>query len=348
MFKNTSSFVPARLIDEAGVVHLGEFVRSVREVNGSSFDYRSPMGARQSAWARRFHYKQFQYFGVMSESLLCGCALAHTGYLGLAFVYVYCTKTRRMVSETFRLPLAYGLLMSTSPVVGESVWTSPGADIRMIYQEDTKAGLTKSLSVRTTKGLHITANMQESHAFQARALCTQTGVNGWTYANKVAGIPVAGTVQSQLGTFDFSNLDAMGHHDFSAGYMRRETFWNWACFSARVGGHELGLNVSCGVNETSYSENCLWIDGTLIPVGLAQFTYDRSNPNGIWRVQTSDGAVQLVFTPAGVHSERMNLAVFASRFLQYFGQFSGIVRCKGENIPIHQVWGFVEDQYAKW
>lgn len=348
MFKNASDSVPHRLVEDAGLVHVGEFAHSVRDVNGRSFDYRTPMGGRQGAWARRFHYKQFQYFGVVSGSLLSGCALAHTGYLGLAFVYVYCTQTRRMVSETFRLPLASGLSMTTSPVAGETVWASRGADIRMTYRDEGGAGLTKSLSVRTAKGLHISASMREPPAFQVRALCTQTGVNGWTYANKVAGLPVAGTIQSELGTFDLSSLDAMGHHDFSAGYMRRETFWNWACFSARVGGHALGLNVSCGVNETSYSENCLWLNGALIPVGLAQFSFDRNDPDSTWRVQTHDGAVQLVFTPAGVHSERLNLGVFASRFLQYFGQFSGTVRCNGETIAINDVWGFVEDQYAKW
>jgi hypothetical protein len=348
MYHHTDNHTPTQLINAQGVVHLGDFAQSVREVNGREFDYRTPMGAAHSAWARRFHYKQFQYFGVVSDAVLCGCALAHTGYLGVAFVYVYCTQTRRMVSETFRSPLAAGLTMGTSPVAGESVWSTQGAEIRMTYREDSDKGRTKSLSLRTPKGLHIAASMVEAPSFEVRALCTQTASNGWTYANKVAGIPVAGTVQSALGTFDLTAVHAMGHHDFSAGYMRRETFWNWACFSAQVDGCALGLNVSCGVNETSYSENCLWVDGRLVHLGLAQFSFDRNDPQSTWKVRTSDGAVQLVFTPAGVHSERLNLWVFASRFLQYFGQFSGTIRVEGKTIAIRDVWGFVEDQYAKW
>lgn len=337
-----------RLVTPAGQVRTGHFPASVRDVNGRDFDYRTPMGARQGAFARRFHYKQFQYFGVVADRLLAGCALADTGYLGLAFVYVYDTQSRRMVSETFRLPLARGLAMSRSPVSGQSVLAARGADIRLGYRERADGVLEKTLAVRTAKGLRIDAAMAEAPPFQVQALCTQTGINGFTYANKVAGVPVTGTLESPLGRVDLAGLGAMGHHDFSAGYMRRETFWNWACLSGRAGGHAIGLNVSCGVNETGYSENCLWVDGRLVPTGLARFAFDRANPDSPWRVTTGDGAVDLAFTPAGLHAERLDLGLFASNFKQFFGQFAGTVRANGDTIRIDGLWGFVEDQYAKW
>lgn len=336
------------LVDASGRVRTGHFAKSVRNINGRAFDYRTPMRAKQGAFARRFHYKQFQYFGILSDTVLAGCALAHTGYLGLVFVYVYDTQTRRMVSETFRMPLGRGLVMGTSPVLGESVLTTRGADIRLAYVEHSDGTLGKTLAVQTAKGLRISASLLEAPPFQVQALCTQTGVNGWTYANKVAGLAVTGSIQSALGTVDLAQANAMGHHDFSAGYMRRETFWNWACLSGRAGGHDLGVNVSCGVNETSYSENCVWLDGAMVPVELAQFDYERDNPHSPWRVRTADGSVDLTFTPAGLHTERLNLGLFATRFLQFFGQFSGTVRVNGAVIPVDHLWGFVEDQYAKW
>jgi hypothetical protein len=339
---------PSALIDAHGRVATGMFAQSVQKINGRSFDYRTPMGAPASAFARHFHYKQFQYFGVLSDSVLAGCALAHTAYVGLAFVYVYDTHTRRMVSETFRLPLGRGLTMGDSPVAGESVLSVRGADIRMDYVQHPDGTLGKTLAVQTAKGISISASMLEAAPFEVQALCTQTGINGWTYANKVAGLAVSGSMESALGKVSLAQVQAMGHHDFSAGYMRRETFWNWACFSGQAGGHALGLNLSCGVNETSYSENCLWVDGLRVPLGLAQFDYERSNPDSPWHVRTSDGAINLVFTPAGLHTERLNLGLFATRFLQFFGQFSGTVQAHGKTIAIHHVWGFVEDQYAKW
>lgn len=339
---------PASLVGPDGRVPFGLFDGSVPRINGRDFDYRSPMGDPRGALARRFAYKQFQYFGILSEPVLAGCALAHTGWIGMAFVYVYDTQTRRLVSETFRVPLGQGLSMGESPVAGESRFRAPGADIRLGYRQSADGTLAKTLSVGTGKGLRIEATMAEAAPFRPLSICTRTGVNGWTYANKVAGLPVSGTLTAPLGTVDLDAVQACGHHDFSAGYMRRETFWHWACLSGHAGGHRLGLNVSCGINETGYSENCLWLDGELVHTGLARFDFERGNPDSPWHVTTADGAVDLHFTPAGVHRERMDLKLFATNFNQFFGRFSGILRVRGRELPVTDLWGFVEDQYAKW
>lgn len=67
-----------------------------------------------------------------------------------------------------------------------------------------------------------------------------------------------GTIDCEFGRFDVENC--LGHTDYSAGYMRPETWWNWAFVSGSVDGKAIWSNVSCGVNETSYSENCALVD----------------------------------------------------------------------------------------
>jgi len=343
---------PAAIIDHRGEVVTGVFAGSVPRINGRDYDYRTPMGARHNALARHFHYKQFQYFGVLSDRVLAGCALAHTGYIGLAFVYVYDTRSRRMVSETFRVPLGRGLAMSDSPVSGETRFDGGGARIRMHYGTRSDGTLEKRLFVRTPGGIAIEAGLHEAPPFDVLSICTRTGYSGWTYTNKVAGLPVSGHVESPLGRVDLAEAGACGNHDFSTGFMRRETFWNWACLSGHAGAHTVGLNLSCGVNETSFSENCVWVDGQRIATGLARFEFDRANPEKPWRVTSGDagtpGSVDLVAVPAGMHSERMDLGIFASNFKQCFGTFSGTIRVGTQTLVIDKLWGFVEDQYAKW
>ncbi|MFZ5723195.1 MAG: DUF2804 domain-containing protein [Pseudomonadota bacterium] len=338
------------LVTPDGEVRLGLFDTPPMRINGTDYDYRTPMGRRHGSLARRLHYKQFQYFGVLSGPVLAGCALAHTGYLGLAFVYAYDTATGRLTGETFRLPLGRGLRMSDSPADGESVLHARGAEIRMTYGRNAGGEGEKTLRVRTAGGLVIDAAMPEPAPFRPLAICTRTGINGWTFANKVAGVPVSGRIVTPETTWDLAT--ACGHHDFSAGYMRRETFWNWACLSGRTvaGGRTrmLGLNLSCGVNETSFSENCLWVDGQLIPTGLTRFDYDRRDTRRPWRITTADGSVNLRFTPAGAHTERMNLLLFATDFKQLFGRFDGTIAVDGTALPVDGLWGFVEEQYAKW
>ncbi|MFZ5756634.1 MAG: DUF2804 domain-containing protein [Pseudomonadota bacterium] len=343
------------LITPDGQVRLGLFERPPADINGRDFDYRTPLGRPQSALARHLHYKQFQYFGVLADRVLAGCALAHTGYVGLAFVYVHDLATNTLTERTLRLPLGRGLAMSRSPVEGESRLAASGAGIRLGYRRHADGSLLKTLQVRLhgRTPMTIDAELPEPASYRSLPLCTRTGINGWTFANKVAGLPVSGRISAAGQDYDLAGLGACGHHDFSAGYMRRETFWNWACLSGRVrtGGRErlLGLNLSCGVNETSFSENCLWLDGQRVATGLTRFDYDARDPVGRpWQVRTADGSVDLAFRPAGAHTEKMNLLLFATDFKQVFGHFHGTVMVGNETLAVAGLPGFVEEQYAKW
>lgn len=339
--------VPEKLVDARGRVPFGIFPGSVPLINGRGYDYRTPMGGSASALARHFHYKQFQYFGIVADDLLLGCALADTAWLGVAFLYVFEPATGKMEEHTWRSPLGRSLTLSESPVSGSSRFLQGRTDIRMDYERD-KGGLRKTLSV-DIPGLSLEADLWEPAEYQPMSLCTRTGINGWVYANKVAGLPVTGTLRRNDDIIDLSSLHAGGHHDFSAGYMRRETFWNWACLSGRTGDQWLGLNLSCGVNETGFTENCLWLDGELLKVDTVRFEYDRDDLLAPWRVTSQDGQVVLAFTPDGRHREHLNLMLFASNFNQIFGRFNGEIHTNdGRHVKVDNLYGFVEEQYAKW
>ena len=337
------------LINKNGDVATGLFDDTVPDINGRDYDYRTPLGKPASRRARHFHYKQFQYFGVVSDELLIGCAFADTAYLGMVFFYVFDTQTGELLEHTWRSPLARALTLSDSPLDGESRFRQGKVDIAMGYRQSPEGTRHKSLTV-AMPGLNLRAALLEPAGYQPMSLCTRTGINGWTYANKVAGVDVSGELQRDGKTLDLATLTgAGGHHDFSAGYMRRETFWNWACLSGKVTGRRVGLNVSCGVNETSVNENCVWVDGRCIKVDGTAFEYDRDDLNKPWRVHSQCGQVALTFTPLGNHRERLNLGVFASNFQQIFGRFDGEIRVAGESpLAVHGLHGFVEEQYAKW
>ncbi|TXI35707.1 MAG: DUF2804 family protein, partial [Aquipseudomonas alcaligenes] len=105
----------------------------------------------------------------------------------------------------------------------------------------------------------------------------------------------------------------------------------------------------CGVNETSFSENCYWLDGELLQVGGVHFQFNRDEPLQPWRIVSGDGQVELEFRGHGLHREQLNLGLLASNFKQVFGCFQGVLRPPGRApVLIDNLWGFVEDQYVKW
>lgn len=54
--------------------------------------------------------------------------------------------------------------------------------------------------------------------------------------------------------------------------------------------------------------------------------------------------LNLTFTPRGSREEHVHLGIIASDFVQPYGTFEGMVAGK----KIYQVYGVVEDHYAKW
>ncbi|MFC5695715.1 DUF2804 domain-containing protein [Pseudomonas sp. GCM10022186] len=336
-----------KLIRADGQPHFGIFPAAPGLINYRDFDFRSPMGRRLGALAkwRRFH--QFQYFGLISDELIGGCALANLSLVGIGFVYLYHPASGRMLERQFKLPLGLGTRFSQSP--DDGVCELRQGRNRLRLENSALAG-EKRLRVELDDGTRIDACFSERQpAFQPMYICTPAAVNGWVYAQKVAGVACRGEVKSALGNFDLGRIGAFAHHDWSAGYMRPETNWNWACLSGLAAGQRVGLNLSCGVNETSFTENCFWLDGQLFKVDTVRFSFDRDRPLDTWTIRSHDNQVELSFVGAGLHQERLNLGFIASNFRQVFGRFSGTLRPPGRPpLSIDDIWGFVEDQYVKW
>ncbi|PQA50197.1 DUF2804 domain-containing protein [Amnimonas aquatica] len=327
----------------------GRFSDSLRHADGRADAGRDAFGRARGALARELGYKQFQYFGGMSDTLIFGCALVDLGHSNSVFVYVVDTATGEIFKRSLKRPGHWGMTLADNPVAGRSHFRGGDVEASQHYRESPRG---KSLSVRVGDELEIEADMAET-AFEPMSLCTRAGYQGWVYANKTAGLPLTGHLTWRGIRHDLRTLGAMGHHDFSCGYMRRETFWNWACLSGLSSGSDgrpvaLGLNISCGVNETTHSENCLWLDGALVPVAGASFDFHREDVLAPWHVTTLDDAVDLRFTPLGLYQERLNLGLIASNFRQVFGRFDGQLRVGGREYPVHGLSGFVEDQFVRW
>lgn len=338
----------ARLIDAGGEVRLGIFDEPIGEVNYRDYALWSPLDRPRGSLARYFGFNQFQFLGGLSEHLVFGCAIADVKIAATAFLYFYEPATRRFAHYSFKTPLALGCRFDQRPEDGTAVFSSRGNRIEM---GATSSPQRRHLRVSLAAGVRVDAVFDESAPRIApMSICTRAGASGWVFARKTAGSRVSGTVEWEGRLLDLARLDVLGHNDWSAGYMRRETFWNWGCLAARLGdGRIAGMNISCGVNETSYTENCFWVDGALEKVAIAAFDYDRHDLMRPWTVRTGDGRVDLVFTPEGQHSERVDALVLASNFHQLFGRYDGrLVTAAGETLPIAAQPGYVERHYAKW
>lgn len=340
-----------KLIKADGTPTFGIFDDALADINSADYQLLTPMGGKPSWLRRQLACKQFEYFGGLCDKFIFGCAIADMRHMTAVFIYVFDIASKQMTSKVLKLPLTIGASKADSPLQGRAHVKFLGTEASIEYYDQPRR---KVLRVKTNNGIEIDAVLDEAAVnFKPMSICTSAGRRGWVYANKVAGVPVTGSLSYQGNHYNLAQENTYGHHDFSVGVMRRETFWNWACFSGELEYQgnivAAGLNVSCGVNETSFSENALWLDGQLIPLGQAHFEYSEQQPLEPWRVATNDGALDLRFTALGAHLDRVNAGILATDFKQIFGTFEGTITLDdGHIITVSNLLGFVEDHYSKW
>lgn len=333
-----------KLIQGNGEPKFGLFPGNITEVNTKDFDYTDVFGKRQSKLKKYFACNQFQFIGIVSPEVTVGLAIVDLKLVSNAFIY-YCIPGQDKPREWSVLqPLARQTEMSLTPDVGQAK-LSKGKMAWSITAD--KKSLSRVVEVTLPNQLTLKATMHERG--EPLRICTKTGASGWTYTQKLAACEVAGELVCADGRFAF---DSKSHalYDWSIGYMRRETNWNWAS-GAGLGtqGELVGLNFACGVNETSFTENCFWHDGKLNKIDMVSFDYKKHAPTEPWQISSYDNKVKLRFVPQGLRQERLNLWLMASNFKQCFGQFYGELKTDDNKIiRLDGLQGFVEDHYAKW
>ena len=324
------------------------FEEAVSEINYRDYDLRSPMDRRRGPIAKYFGFHQFQFLGGLSESLLFGCAIIDLRFVSQAFLYLYEPLSRQRTEFRVRMPLSWGTHFDQRPEDGSVTLRSGQNRFAMTATSDPQQ---RHLWVRLEDGTEVDAVFHEDHPrIQPMWISTPAGADGFVFARKTAGARVTGTIRSRGRSFNLAELDMLGHNDWSAGYMRRDTVWNWGCLAGRLAdGRVVGLNVSCGVNETGRSENCFWIDGAIHRLGPVAFDFDRRDLMKPWRMRDSQSRLDLEFIPEGSHHEKVNALVVATNFHQLCGRYHGTMRTStDETIAVQGLLGYAEKHFARW
>ncbi|NKI18536.1 DUF2804 domain-containing protein [Spongiibacter sp. KMU-166] len=333
-----------KLVDAQGRVALGRFDAPCKEVNYLDYALRTAMDRPRSKLARRFAVNQFQFVAISSPQLLVGLAIVDLKWVSNAFVYCYSPETGDFEEASFIVPLGRHTRFDNRPNDGVSAFRSG----RNRFTITARPG-EREVSVVLKSGLQVDAHIDEASHYQPVAVATRAGYQGWAYTQKAAARPVTGRVSWRHRQYDLGELEALGSVDWTTGFMRRETFWNWASLSARLpDGRTLGLNFAAGVNDTGVTENALWLDGRRVDLATVNFEFDRQNPDGEWQINDFNDDVQLRFVPIGARREKVNAGLLASNFTQHFGRLYGKLRIDNKAIEINGLLGLVEDHYAKW
>lgn len=323
------------LVTPDGRIDFGIIGDPVENVNYKDYHLESPMGRVKSRLFKTLRFHQFVFIGIIGPEIYSGLAIVDVKYLSNGFFYVY-DRASQSLHETTVLSLPHCARIGTNPSCPDACLSTR------------KLTLTIRNGLIQAKGqdMSIDARIDLAQTDPLR-LCTRTGYRGWTYTEKTAPVPISGTLNSRGKTWDLSQTLALT--DWTCGFMRRNTFWNWASSACVLpDGKRLGLNLSSGVNETAFTENAFWIDNERIKVDTVNFAFNSGNLMNPWKIRSFDGKVDLEFIPETKREDCVKAFFVASRFTQLMGQFSGTLTTdSNERITLCNVPGFTEDHYAK-
>jgi hypothetical protein len=336
---------PEKLIDADGRPVFGNFAGAVQDLNLAAFDFtslRRPPWTLTRSWARNL-LKRWQFVGVVDDDLVFGAAVVHLNYLSSGFAYVYDRRTGKIIEGNIKSPLAANTRFSPSPVGGATEIHQGGQSI--VFENTINRGRRE---VDVSFGTKLHAKFAYDEIGPGVTTSVRQVLYGFNMCYKSVALPAAGTVTVE-GVERKLSPNALALLDWSAGTPPRETIWNWAAAAGRdATGRAVGLNFGCGLNEYSFHENTLWLDGGTQMVGGVSFAYDARNILGVpWRLTTADGEVDLTFRPDHERFEDVNFGLVASRLHQPFGHFVGSLAIRDEKLDV-DLYGFCEEHYARW
>jgi hypothetical protein len=301
-----------------------------------SFDWAGLAGPlRRSPWWRRFHHKRWHYAALACDEVFCAVAIVDLGWTSTAFAYAFDRRTRELVASFSRDGIPGLGADVAAHAAGDSHFRFPGSRIGLTSEGEGAYALTLRCP-----GFEIDARFGGT---TPQLLAVGTVAGGAVHATqKSAGMALTGELR--LGARRVRLDGGVASVDYSNGLLARETQWRWAC------GHSLALGFNLQEGYFGANENALWLDGRLIPLAAAHFAFDARDPMAPWRVASSDGLLDLVFTPEGMRHEDKNLLVAASHYVQPIGTFSGTVRAAPDAPPVSVsgLPGVTEDHRSRW
>lgn len=333
---------PVNLYNEDGTVNWGWSRNPVYNLNLEKARFMKLKGLQ------RYRTKKWDYYYVFTDKFFFSITLADLGYAGMAFAYIYDYESKKIMEDSLVVPFASGFVLARGSTSGRTSFENKKIKVIFDVDDGERHIILSYPGFNKGEGLEADLKLQDK---DLESICVATPIeNGkMNYTRKICCMGAKGYIKLGGNIKELDPERDLGGLDWSRGFLATSTFWNWCCASAYQDGHSIGLNLCFGLNDTRDTENAFFIDNKCYKVDIVKFDYDESNRMKEWRVTSSDGRVDLTFTPETERIAKTDVKIIKSEVHQMFGHYSGHLLMDNSLIfKVDGIRGAIEDHHATW
>jgi hypothetical protein len=348
------------LVDrETGAIRIGRWPGPIDDPNIedatiphalSRFAERPVLGRLEATYRRRWRLKIWQYMSIVTDGWLVAVAVADAGFAGNAFVYAVNTRTGEVRHRLVISPLAGGARIAGTSTRGGHRFHSRGLDITVDNRDRGRSiAMTARGDFSDDGGGFELAVQLDSGTGEHLGLCVPLPTGRWGYTHKYGAYAVSGTIKLAGVELQLDPKRSFGTMDYSKMYALRHAVWKWiALCGASRQGPVVAINLVDPTPVAPVSENVVWVDGALEPVGGVRLEVaEPGATNSAWRVRAS--GIDLAMRPVGCFEQRLDVPLIRHRLRHGVGGFTGRIETRsGAVYDLENAVGIAEDNDTWW
>lgn len=335
---------PGQVVTD-GRCNMGTFNEAIREVN--LLDAASPLDRPLPRTVKYLRLKEWQAFQIANQEWFICLAVYNTKLVGMAIIMAYSKTTGRMYRYERKVPfwsleVPQGLMNTHCFYHGRKLSID-------IYNSIEKKKFDVRFSAENFGDLpDCQASFIGNYITEPIVIVQPFDENRPLYSHK-ALMPAVGQLFMGSEHHEFKKNSTSMIIDDHKGYYPYEMKYDWATAMGWQNGTLMGFNLTHNQirDPETYNENCLWLDGKMIPLPPVTF----SRPDGVlktWEIRDAYGWIDLRFTPLKDVPVHMKLGFAESQYHGPTGSFEGTIDVpRKSRIDFSGFIGMGEQKYIK-
>ncbi len=340
---------PENMVEKDGTINFGTFRTPFRNANILDAPLYSPSHKVPAFW-KKFRLKEWQHFGIITPTHYFGMVIFDAKFMGVSFFYAY----DRIENKRFEHSMQGASRVAAQ--VDDDCCEFKKSGYHLRFENRLKEGFHKII-INIEGKKNLPAVKGEVKVFEdlktIEPLVQVSPVTQFRpfYTHKAA-MPAEGTIKLGTKEIVMNQKQDIALIDEQKTYYPYTSFWKWATAAGyNEYGELLAFNLCQNMitDDEDFNENCMWVDGKIFCLKAARFKFEKDNVLHPWEVKTTDGYLDLLFTPSGERAEKINAGFIVSDFHQPFGMYNG--RFKDENnriYPLANLFGLAEHHVTRY